>query len=101
MLTAKLSLAIIEIGKGLLFPQDIHLIDDSISANIAFGVPNCNINKHDVERSAKTAHLHDFITKELPEGYSTIVGDKGVRLQGERQRVGIARALYNNPKVLI
>ena len=83
-------------------PQHIHLTDDSIAANIAFGVNIKDIDPQSVERAAKIASLHDFIVNDLPEGYATTVGERGVRLSGgQRQRIGIARALYNNPKVLI
>jgi ABC-type multidrug transport system fused ATPase/permease subunit len=83
-------------------PQQIFLSDDSISANIAFGRPRESIDHEAVERAARTADLHDFIVGELPEGYDTIVGERGVRLSGgQRQRIGIARALYGNPHVLI
>ena len=55
-----------------------------------------------VERAARTAALHDFVTNELPEGYATKVGERGVRLSGgQRQRIGIARALYRDPALLI
>jgi ABC-type multidrug transport system fused ATPase/permease subunit len=55
-----------------------------------------------VERAARIANLHDFVTSELPEGYATTVGERGVRLSGgQRQRIGIARALYHNPDVMI
>jgi Flp pilus assembly pilin Flp len=55
-----------------------------------------------VERAARTAELHDFVMNELPQGYDTVVGERGVRLSGgQRQRIGIARALYHDPDVLI
>jgi ATP-binding cassette, subfamily B, bacterial PglK len=83
-------------------PQQIQLIDNTIAANIAFGVEHVKINQVEMERTAKIANLHEFVVNELPGGYSTIIGDHGVRLSGgQRQRIGIARALYNNPKVLI
>jgi ABC-type multidrug transport system fused ATPase/permease subunit len=83
-------------------PQQIYLSDDTISANIAFGVPEQNIDPLAVERAAKIANLHDFVMEELPAGYSTLVGERGVRLSGgQRQRIGIARALYHSPKVLV
>ena len=83
-------------------PQDIYLADDTISANIAFGANKENIDQLAIERAAKTAKLHDFITNELPLKYHTNVGERGVRLSGgQRQRIGIARALYHNPKILI
>jgi ATP-binding cassette, subfamily B, bacterial PglK len=83
-------------------PQSIFLTDDSIASNIAFGVPKDAIDMAAVERAARTAALHDFITSELPLGYETPVGERGVRLSGgQRQRIGIARALYREPSMLI
>lgn len=83
-------------------PQSIYLTDDSIAANIAFGVDPGQIDMAAVERAARAAAMHDFVTSELPEGYATIVGERGVRLSGgQRQRIGIARALYHTPSLLI
>jgi ATP-binding cassette, subfamily B, bacterial PglK len=83
-------------------PQQIFLTDDTVSANIAFGLPKEKIDQAAVERAARTAELHDFVTQELPKGYDTAVGERGVRLSGgQRQRIGIARALYHDPDVLI
>ena len=83
-------------------PQQIFLSDNTISANIAFGVNNDDINQETVESVAKIANLHNFVMNELPLKYQTIVGERGVRLSGgQRQRIGIARALYHKPKVLV
>lgn len=83
-------------------PQHIYLADDSVAANIAFGVNAKDIDQQTVERAAKIANLHEFVVNDLPQGYATTVGERGVRLSGgQRQRIGIARALYHNPQVLV
>ena len=83
------------------FSQDIHLIDDSIINNIALGIEKDKIDLDSIEKSLKSAQLMPFI-KELPNGVSTKVGDKGVQISGgQKQRIGLARALYYNPEILI
>ncbi len=83
-------------------PQDIYLCDDSVVRNIAFGVPDEEIDREQVQRAAQIANIHPFIVNELPDGYDTTVGERGVRLSGgERQRLGIARALYRDPSFLV
>lgn len=83
-------------------PQQAYLADDTLTANIAFGVPPEQIDQAVVERCARLCALHDFVMNELPEGYNTPLGERGVRLSGgQRQRISIARALYHAPSLLI
>lgn len=83
-------------------PQRIYLSDDTVARNIAFGVPEEEIDMNAVREAARRAHIFDFVERELPNQWETMVGEEGVKLSGgQRQRVGIARALYQGPSVLV
>lgn len=80
-------------------PQDTVLFNDTIFYNIAYGRPEAS--RSEVEAAAKAAKIHDFVLQ-LPDGYETTVGERGLKLSGgEKQRVGIARTLLKNPPVLL
>ena len=82
-------------------PQSIYFTDDTIRRNVAFGVPDDEVDPERLAWSIKTARLEELIDK-LPQKLDTIVGERAVRVSGgERQRIGIARALYHNPEILV
>jgi ATP-binding cassette subfamily B protein len=80
-------------------PQDTVLFNDTIRYNIAYGRPGAS--QEEVERAARLAQVHDFVLR-LPDGYDTMVGERGLKLSGgEKQRVAIARTLLKDPRILI
>ena len=82
-------------------PQSVYLIDDTIRANVAFGIDNEQISDERVWDALNQAQIADFI-KNLPNGLDTMVGDRGIRFSGgQKQRIALARALYNNPDILV
>jgi ATP-binding cassette, subfamily B, bacterial MsbA len=79
--------------------QETILFHDTVRANIAYGLDDVSLER--IEEAARAANAHDFIS-ELPQGYDTVLGERGVRLSGgQRQRIAIARALLRNPPILI
>lgn len=89
------------LGKIGYIPQAIYLIDESIRDNIAFGIDADKIDDKRIWEVLEEAQLKEFV-EELPDGLDTTIGDRGVRISGgQRQRLGIARALYHNPEILV
>ena len=86
-------------GQMSMVPQEVLLFGGTIAENIAYGRPGAS--KEEVEQAARQANAHEFI-QAFPEGYATLVGDRGIKLSGgQRQRVAIARAILKNPAILI
>jgi len=81
-------------------PQETILFSDTVYNNILYG--NLDATKEEVEAAARSANAHDFIIRDLPNGYDTMVGERGIKLSGgQRQRVAIARAILKDPRILI
>jgi ABC-type multidrug transport system fused ATPase/permease subunit len=83
-------------------PQEIYLSDEKVKNNIAFGIPDHEIDMNRVIKTSQIAQIFDFISNELPEKFDTLIGERGSRISGgQKQRIGIARALYHNPSFIV
>ena len=79
--------------------QDVFLFNASVYENIAYGIPN--VTREQVEEAARRANIHEYVMS-LPDGYDTVVGERGVKLSGgQKQRISIARVFLKNPPILI
>ncbi len=82
-------------------PQMMFMLDDTIRRNVAYGVPDAEIDDEKVWKALKQAQIDDYV-REQPQGLDSSIGERGVRISGgQRQRIGIARALYNDPAIMI
>lgn len=82
-------------------PQSVYLIDDTIRNNVAFGIPQEEIDDKEVWHALKQAKMDEYISK-LPQGLDTIVGERGIKFSGgQRQRIAIARAMYYDPEIFV
>ena len=94
----KVTVASLRAASGVV-PQDAVLFNESLAYNIAFGAPGAS--REEIERAAGLAQLHTFIAS-LPDGYDTVVGERGLKLSGgEKQRVAIARAILKRPRIFL
>ncbi len=81
-------------------PQETLLFSDTVAANIRYG--RLDASQAEIEAAARAANAHEFIVNELPDGYETQVGERGIKLSGgQRQRIAIARAILKDPRILI